>query len=140
MKKILLILLFISTLLIAKEPTLYQRLGGYDKIATLLTDFHIRLKNDPQLGRFWKYRGNDGKERELQLLIDFVCKNTGGSTHYSGRDMPTTHIGMMISESDWEIFLKLLNQSIKKYNIKEKEKSEILIFMDSLKSSMVEVK
>jgi len=140
MKKILLVILFISTLTMAKEPTLYQRLGGYDKIASLLSDFHIRLKNDPQLGRFWKYRGNDGKERELQLLVDFVCNQTGGPTHYSGRDMPTTHIGMMISESDWKIFLKYLKQSMKKYHVKDKEKEEILTFMDSLKSSMVEVK
>ena len=140
MKKILFALLFIGVLATAQESTLYQRLGGYDKIATLLTDFHVRLKNDAQLGRFWRYRGNDGKERELQLLIDFVCEQTGGSTHYSGRDMPTTHIGMMISQSDWEIFLKLLNESMKKYHIQDKEKQEILAFMDSLKSSMVEVK
>ncbi len=140
MKKIFLILLVISSLAVAKEATLYQRLGGYDKIASLLSDFHIRLKNDPQLGRFWKYRGNDGKERELQLLIDFVCNRTGGSTHYCGRDMPTTHIGMMISESDWKLFLKYLKQSMKKYHIKSREEKEILTFMDSLKSSMVEVK
>jgi len=140
LKKILFALLFIGVLATAQESTLYQRLGGYDKIATLLTDFHVRLKNDAQLGRFWRYRGNDGKERELQLLIDFVCEQTGGSTHYSGRDMPTTHIGMMISQSDWEIFLKLLNESMKKYHIQDKEKQEILAFMDSLKSSMVEVK
>lgn len=140
MKKILFALLFIGVLATAQESTLYQRLGGYDKISALLTDFHVRLKNDAQLGRFWRYRGNDGKERELQLLIDFVCEQTGGSTHYSGRDMPTTHIGMMISQSDWEIFLKLLNESMKKYHIQDKEKQEILAFMDSLKSSMVEVK
>jgi len=140
MKKILFLLLLISSLAFAEKPTLYQRLGGYDKITSLLTDFHIRLKNDIQLGRFWKYRSIDGKERELQLLVDFVCSHTGGPVHYSGRDMPTSHIGMMISESDWKIFIRLLKESMKKYDIKGDEEKEVLSFMDSLKSSMVEVK
>ena len=140
MKKILLLLLLISSLSFAEKPTLYQRLGGYDNISSLLTDFHIRLKNDAQLGRFWKYRGTDGKERELQLLIDFVCSRTGGPVHYSGRNMPTSHIGMMISESDWKIFIKHLKASMKKYNVKGDEAKEVLSFINSLKSSMVEVK
>lgn len=140
MKKILLLLLLVSSLALADKPTLYQRLGGYDKIASLLTDFHVRLKNDPQLGRFWKYRSIDGKERELQLLIDFVCAHTGGPMHYTGRDMPTSHIGMMISESDWKIFIRLLKESLKKYDIKGEESKEVLAFINSLKSSMVEVK
>jgi len=139
MKKILLALLLLTTLSIAKEATLYKRLGGYEAINTLLTDFHVRLRENSQLGRFWKYRGTDGKERELQLLVDYVCYRTGGPVHYSGRDMGTTHIGMKISQSDWKIFIKLLKQSLNKYHIKAEEQKEVLAFMDSLKSSMVEV-
>jgi len=139
MKKVILVLLFIGTLLNAKEATLYERLGGYEAIQSLLTDFHLRLKQDPQLGRFWKYRGTDGKERELQLLVDYVCYHTGGPVHYSGRDMGTTHIGMMISQSDWKIFIKLLKESLNKYHVKSHEQKEVLDFINSLKASMVEV-
>ena len=140
MKKLLLFVVFVFTLLNAKEITLYERLGGYQQISNILTDFHIRLKNDKQLGRFWRYRGTDGKERELQLLIDFVCASTGGPVHYSGRDMFTTHKGMQISQSDWKIFIKYLKVSLKKYNIKKTETKEVLSFIDNLKSTMVEVK
>jgi len=141
MNKILLTILFLSslTLLNAKE-TLYTRLGGYDSIAHILDDFHIKLKNDPQLGRFWKYRGTDGKKRELQLLIDFVCAETGGPVHYSGRDMGLTHIGMMISESDWVIFMDYLKQVLQDYKIKNPEFKEVIDLVQTLKSSMVEVK
>jgi len=140
MKKILFSLLLIGTLAFAAKPTLYERLGGYEKIAALLADFHIRLKDDPQLGRFWKYRGTDGKERELQLLIDFVCNKAGGPVHYSGRDMPTSHIGMMISESDWKIFIKHFKDSLKKFKISGDEAKESIDFINSLKSGIVEVK
>ena len=138
MKKILFAILCIVSLN-ANDTTLYKRLGGYDAIQALLTDFHIRLKDDPQLGRFWKYRGTDGKKRELQLLVDYVCYHTGGPMHYSGRDMGTTHIGMMISQSDWKIFIKLLKESLNKYHIKKQEQKEVLEFINNLKASMVEV-
>jgi len=50
MKKILAILVLVVGLASAADkPTLYTRLGGYDAIAALLTDFHVRLKDDPQL-------------------------------------------------------------------------------------------
>jgi hemoglobin len=141
MKKILLTLLLLATLVSgAEKPSLYTRLGGYDSIAAVLDDFHIRLKDDPQLGRFWKYRGTDGKERELQLLIDFVCARTGGPTHYSGRDMGRTHIGMMISESDWTIFMAHLRKSLEKFHVKKPEFDEVITFIESLKGTMVEVK
>ena len=141
MKKLFLVVLLLCSVVLADTKTsLYTRLGGYDAIAVVLDDFHVRLKNDPQLGRFWKYRGTDGKERELQLLIDFVCAKTGGPVHYSGRDMGLTHIGMMISESDWSIFIYHLKQTLKKFKIKEPEFSEVIDFIQTLKSSIVEVK
>ena len=139
MKKILLIMLLMCSVALADtKASLYSRLGGYDVIAAVLDDFHVRLKNDPQLGRFWKYRGTDGKKRELQLLIDFVCAETGGPMHYSGRDMGLTHIGMMISESDWTIFIHHLKQTLKKFKIKNPEFNEVIDFIQTLKSSMVE--
>ena len=50
MKKILLTVLLLFSIASATEkPSLYIRLGGYDTIATVLEDFHIRLKNDSQL-------------------------------------------------------------------------------------------
>jgi hemoglobin len=141
MKKIFLVILLLSSVILADtKASLYTRLGGYDNIAAMLDNFHVRLKNDPQLGRFWKYRGTDGKERELQLLIDFVCEKTGGPIHYSGRDMGLTHIGMMISESDWNIFISHLKQTLQKFKVKEPEFSEVINFIQTLKSSMVEVK
>jgi len=140
MKKILFVLLLLITIINAKEATLYERIGGYKAISALLTDFHIKLKADPQLARFWKYRGTDGEDRELQLLVDYVCKSTGGPVYYSGRDMGSSHIGMMISESDWKIFIRILKETVNEYHIKDKEQKEILTFVDNLKSSIVEVK
>jgi hemoglobin len=46
--------------------TLYERLGGYDAISAVANDLLPRLRNDPQLGRFWAHRGEDGIQREKE--------------------------------------------------------------------------
>ena len=56
-----------------ETKTLYERLGGYEAIAAVANDLLPRLRADPQLGRFWAHRGEDGIMREKQLLIDFLC-------------------------------------------------------------------
>ena len=61
------------------KQTLYERLGGYDAIATVANDLLTRLQQDQQLSRFWKHRGDDGVNRERQLLIDFLCSSAGGT-------------------------------------------------------------
>jgi hypothetical protein len=63
---------------IMNNKSLYQRLGGYDGITAFTNDLLPRLQADPQLGRFWQNRGDDGIEREHQLLIDYLCASAGG--------------------------------------------------------------
>jgi hypothetical protein len=87
-----------------EKKSLYDRLGGYDAIVAVANDLLPRLNTDPQLGRFWAHRGEDGVNREKQLLIDFLCASAGGPVYYRGRDMALTHRGMRISESDWNVF------------------------------------
>ena len=88
------------------QKSLYERLGGYDGITTFANDLLPRLQADPQLGRFWQNRGDDGIAREKQLLIDYLCSSAGGPMYYNGRDMKLSHKGMKISERDWSIFLE----------------------------------
>ena len=66
------------------EKTLYERLGGYDAIAAVTNDLLPRLRDDPQLGRFWAHRGDDGAQREKQLLIDYLCAAADGPLYYPG--------------------------------------------------------
>ena len=118
--------------------TLYQRLGGYDAIAAVANDLLPRLRADPQLGRFWAHRGEDGIQREKQLLIDFLCASAGGSMYYRGRDMVLTHRGMRISESDWNVFLGHAAATLAKFQVPEAEQRDVVAFVQSLKKQIVE--
>lgn len=120
------------------QPTLYERLGGYDAITAVVNNLLPRLQADAQLGRFWQNRGEDGIEREKQLLIDFLCSSAGGPLFYTGRDMKTSHQGMKISESDWETFMGHLHATLESFEVPQAEYSEVIAFVESTKADMVE--
>ena len=119
------------------EKTLYARLGGYDAIAAVSDDLVARLRADAQLGRFWAHRGEDGIRREKQLLVDFLCACAGGPLYYTGRDMATSHKGMGISESDWQILIGHLNATLDKFSVPAQERQEVLAFVNSTKADVV---
>jgi hemoglobin len=120
------------------KKTLYERLGGYDAIAAVANDLLPRLRTDPQLGRFWAHRGEDGVMREKQLLIDFLCASAGGPIYYRGRDMALSHRGMRISESDWNVFLSHAAATLAKFQVPAAERDEVVGFLKSLKKDLVE--
>jgi hypothetical protein len=81
---------------------------------------------DPQLGRFWKNRGEDGVTREKQLPIEFLCANASGPMYYRGGDMVLTHRGMRISESDWNVFLGHTAAALAKFQASEVEQRDVV--------------
>lgn len=119
--------------------TLYERLGGYDAIAAVTDNLLPRLMSDPQLGRFWQHRGQDGLRREKQLLIDFLCAKAGGPLYYTGRDMLTAHAGMRISPTDWESFIHHLKDTLDTFPLPQSDKQEVLGFIESTRAAIVEV-
>ncbi|MDT3776545.1 group 1 truncated hemoglobin [Nitrospira sp. MA-1] len=121
------------------QESLYERLGGYEGILAFTNDLLPRLQSDPQLGRFWQNRGDDGIARERQLLIDYLCANAGGPMYYTGRDMKLSHKGMKISERDWAIFLEHAGATMKALDVPRQECDEVAVFVSSLKPDIVEV-
>jgi len=118
--------------------TLCKRLCGYDAIVAVASDLLVRLQADPQLARFWLHRGEDSLLREKQALINFLCSSAGGPLYYSGRDMKTSHRGLRINESDWQAFLAHLGATLDNFEVPATERSEVLAFINSTKSDIVE--
>ena len=120
------------------SESLYNRLGGYEGISGFANTLLPKLQDDEQLGRFWQNRGDDGIAREKQLLIDFLCNQSGGGLYYTGRDMATTHKGMGISDSDWTLFIGYIHETLKELGVTGQTFDDVVSFASSLKSEIVE--
>lgn len=117
--------------------TLYSRLGGYDAIATFTTELIGRAQQDDILRRFWENRSADRNARDLQVLIDYLVKQTGGQMYYTGRDMALAHQGMGITETDWARFIEIVVSVAGALGVGETEGGELMAFLDGLKADIM---
>lgn len=117
--------------------SLYTRLGGYDAIAVFATRLVGQAQADESLGRFWANRGEDRIARELQVLIDYLVRETGGQMYYTGRDMAMAHQGMGITEADWDRFIEIVTSVAGELGVGEREGGEVMDFLFSLKADIV---
>lgn len=121
----------------AQERTLYQRLGGYDAIAAVVTEFADRLFKDPKLEKFFGGMSTDTRKRFKQLNIELVCNATGGPCEYIGRPMPQAHQGSGIGERDFDQVAGHLVSTLDKFKVPKKEKEELLGIIGGLRPAIV---
>lgn len=125
----------------AQAPTsLYKRLGGYDAIAAVTDEFIARLAGDKQLVRFLVGLSTDSQKKLRQHVVEQLCEASGGPCIYTGRTLKTSHTGLGILESDWELAVKHLVATLDKFKVPEKETGELLAIASSLKADIVEKK
>lgn len=120
-----------------KQDTLYQRLGGYDKIAAVVDDFIARMGADPQLTRFSAGFSKDSKKRRRQLVVDQLCEAAGGPCIYIGRDMKAAHQGLAITEAEWNAVVHHLTASLDRVQVPSREKGELLAIFSASKADIV---
>jgi len=119
------------------EKTLYQRLGGYDAIASVVDELFARKCADKQLNRFFLGMSIDTKRKIRQNVVNFLCNATGGPCYYTGRDIATVHTGLNISEDDWNIFVNIATETMDKFKVPQKEKEDVFAAVSGLKKDIV---
>jgi hypothetical protein len=75
------------------KPSLYDRLGGEEKIRPIVTDLLALHKQNPAIST----RYNNAKKSDaeiIDLVVDLLGSATGGPQQYTGMGMTTAHKGM----------------------------------------------
>ncbi len=122
----------------AMGNSLYERLGGYEAISAVVNDFAEKLFTDPQVGPFFKGMGTDTRRSFIQKNINLVCNVTGGPCKIISRPAKTIHAGLGITESDFNVVVNHLVDTLDKFKVPAKEKQELLAIIGTLKPDIVE--
>ena len=120
-----------------QPPSLYKRLGGFDALAAVTDDFIGRMAADPQLKKFFTGFNESSLARIREHVVDFLCQATGGPCKYHGLDMKTSHTGLKITDSDWDVSVKHLNATLDKFKVPQKERGEVIAAVSGLKADIV---
>ncbi|GGN83743.1 hypothetical protein GCM10011579_072840 [Streptomyces albiflavescens] len=123
------------------QPTsLYERLGGIYSIATVVDDFIDRIMVDDRLNA--NPRVDDAHHRVLPpgfkyLVTEMVGEASGGPQRYTGRTMEDSHRDLRITPNEWEAFMDDLNQTLDKFGVAERERSELVAIVRSTRDAIV---
>jgi len=121
-----------------QKDTLYKRLGGYDVIAAFVDGLLGMLKEDQRFSRFGPYLSIDSHRRARQLNVDLISYLTGGPTFYTGRDMKTSHAGLAITETEWEVSQDYVRRVLRKLGVGEPETDEVVALFERYRADIVE--
>jgi hemoglobin len=120
--------------MMAKEPTLYQRLGGKEAITAVVDDFVARVAADNRINSFF---ATTDIPRLKRLLVEQICQASGGPCTYTGRDMKTAHKGMGVTDADFNALVEDLVATLDQLKVPAQEKSELLAVLGPMRSDIV---
>jgi hemoglobin len=120
-----------------QEKTLYERLGGIDAIKAVVGEFAGRVLADERVNK--KFAKSDAPRLVLHLQ-EQVCQVTGGPCEYTGQDMKSAHKNMKVTEGEFKALVEDLVGALDKFNVPEKEKTELLGLLAPLQKQIVETK
>ncbi len=115
--------------------TLYERLGGEDRITRLVADAVDNHYHNPLIqARFEKISDRAVAERHL---VEFMCAGSGGTQTYTGKDLVSAHKGMNVSEQEFVATIDDMLAAMTKNGYDQAEKNDVVAILYSLKGDVV---
>jgi len=124
----------------AKEASLYERLGGKKAIIAVVDDFVGRVAKDNRINSFFKETAADPARLAAfkGKLVDQICEASGGPCKYTGKDMKSAHQGMGISEADFNALVEDLVGALDKFKVAPEDKQTLLGVLGPMKKDIAE--
>jgi truncated hemoglobin YjbI len=139
-----------------QEPvklSLFERLGGETGLRQIVDDFVTRALADPQVN--WERKGisaggllnrksvewsptGPNVEKLKKHIVQFLALKTGGPSKYEGRDIKESHVGMKITNPEFDASIGDLKATLDKMKVGISEQKELLAIIESTRPQIVE--
>ncbi len=116
------------------SDTLYDRLGGFPAISSVVTRFYELILADDSLAPY--FAGVD-MGRLMDHQTKFLCGVTGGPQTYDGRDLKKAHAHMKITEKAFNSVAGHLVQALTEHDIPEADINIIVGVVGGAKGDVV---
>lgn len=118
----------------APPATLYERLGGEDGIAAITEGLLARSADDPRIR-------DDFAEADIvhlyTMLNEHLCALSGGPCTYSGRDMRAAHIGLGLTEADFNALVENLVDTMTERGVPIAAQNELLAILAPMRGDVI---
>ena len=116
------------------STALYERLGGEEKIESLVREI-VRLHDENPV--FDRFMDEIDQEALVRGVTQFMVAGTGGPATYEGRSIPDAHGHLNLTNSDFMSAGGDVVQAMKNLEYGEEEIQEIVCVLVSFRSSVV---
>ncbi len=132
----LITLLLVSTTSGCVSPStdLFDELGGKPGIARISARFIDNIGRDPIIREYFVHTNLD---RFYDMFSAHLCHVIGGPCSYEGDDMLHTHIGMQISERDFNQTVDLLIAAMDAEKIPHSVQNRVLKHLAPLRGDII---
>ncbi|HLL20702.1 MAG TPA: group 1 truncated hemoglobin [Kofleriaceae bacterium] len=119
----------------AAKP-LYDRLGGKDGITAVVEKLVENIAADARINA--QFANADTKNLKTKL-VDQICEASGGPCKYTGKNMKEAHVGMKITEGDFNALVEDLVKAMDTIGVPKPEQDELLGALGGMKGDIVTV-
>jgi hemoglobin len=122
------------------QASLYDRLGGKKAIDLVVHDFIDTVGNDPRIQnpKVSERLAAIDIDRLKELVADQVCMATGGPCEYKGRDMHSSHVGLDITNAEFDYVVDDLVKTLNQYKVPDPEQQELLALLAPMRTDIVQ--
>lgn len=116
------------------QEALYNRLGGYDRILELTTEI-VRLHEiNPEIKPMLVHVDN---KMLAKHVADFMAAGIGGTETYTGRDLPSSHAHLRLTDADFLSAGGDVMTAMNNLDYGQDEIDEVVCILVSLKDQVV---
>lgn len=119
---------------VAREASLYERLGGEAGIAAITEGLLVRSAEDPRIRE-------DFAEADIvnlyERLVEHLCALTGGPCTYGGRDMKAAHVGLGLTEADFNALVENLVDAMTERGVPIATQNELLAILAPMRGDVI---
>jgi hemoglobin len=122
------------------KKSLWERLGGEPAVKAVVHDLVAAAAADPKVNftRNGQFKLDaDGIAKLEARLVEFVSSATGGPLPYSGRSMRAAHVGMKITDDEFNALAVDLATVLKKYSVPQAEIDELMAIIGTTRKDIV---
>jgi hemoglobin len=114
--------------------TLYEAIGGEEKVRAILQSLYDKLFDDPIVG--FLFEGKD-KAHIVEQQLAFTCRFLGGPQKYEGKSLPAAHAALPLLPGHFDRRHRLLEQTLIEQNVPAEVKRVWLTIDESLRPSVL---
>lgn len=118
----------------APPATLYQRLGGPDRVARVVDRLVDRAAHDPRTARSF-----DGIKLEAlkDSIAQHICALGDGGCRYEGETMANAHADLKIRHAEFDALVTMLREELDRAGVDAGAKNDLLRLMAPMKRDIV---